>query len=313
MSPFDRIVAIDWSARAGPSPRRPSPDAIFLCERGPGGADHPVYLRTRDAAMEAIHDILGRSLAAGEKVLVGFDFAFGFPPGFARALTGRAEALAVWDWLAARVQDGPDNANDRFEVAAELNAFFPGEGPFWGHPPGRSCPGLPRLRPPGHGRGLPPHRLTEGRAPGAQSVWKLYTTGAVGSQTLLGLPRLAALRRRYGPDLSVWPMESGWRVPGAPITLNEIYPGLLRRHDPAWLVEALPEESYAIPDARQVRAVVDHLADLPPAALAALFGPPAGLDGDAERVAREEGWILGVDPGPGSETGAGTGAGGGAR
>ena len=36
----------------------------------------------------------------------------------------RAEALAVWDWLGERIDDAPDNANNRFEIAAAANALF---------------------------------------------------------------------------------------------------------------------------------------------------------------------------------------------
>ena len=42
----------------------------------------------------------------------------------------------MWDLLAQLVDDRDDNANNRFEVAAELNRRVgPGPGPFWGCPP----------------------------------------------------------------------------------------------------------------------------------------------------------------------------------
>ena len=45
------------------------------------------------------------------------------------------------------ISDSPDNRNNRFAVAARINAAFPeGPGPFWSHPSGQSWPGLPFRR-----------------------------------------------------------------------------------------------------------------------------------------------------------------------
>ena len=38
-------------------------------------------------------------------MLIGFDFPFGYPRGFARALTGRADPFAVWTYLAGQIED----------------------------------------------------------------------------------------------------------------------------------------------------------------------------------------------------------------
>ena len=46
--------------------------------------------------MRWLADLLAAERAAGRRVLAGFDFPFGYPRGFAAALTGRAEALALW-------------------------------------------------------------------------------------------------------------------------------------------------------------------------------------------------------------------------
>ena len=304
MTRFDRIIAIDWSARAAPSPRRCTKDAIYICQKAGSEIAHPTYHRTREAAMSAVEAVLDDALQRGERVLIGFDFAFGYPMGVARRLTGGDEALAVWDWLAERVTDDARNRNNRFEVAAEMNRRFPGIGPFWGTPGGRDRPDLPGR---GSARrdwggdwgggwgGGAERRLTEA-APGAMSGFQIMYAGAVGSQTLLGLPRLAALRRRYGADLAVWPLETGWIPPDAAIVLIEIYPGLWRSRDLSHLIDRHPEECYHIADARQVRCVVDEIAALSPDALARAWGPPPGLP-DPERVAREEGWIFGAGMG----------------
>jgi molybdopterin molybdotransferase len=96
-----------------------------------------------------------------------------------------------------------------------------------------------------------------------QPSFKLYTTGSVGSQILLGLPMLARLRRRFGNELSVWPFEPATRR----IVLAETYPSMFPLTVP-----------HPIKDASQVLSTVRAIN---PAMLA------------APRVT-EEGWILGA-------------------
>jgi hypothetical protein len=264
---FDRVVIVDWSARSSPSPARESADAIWVGEAGVGEAYH----RTR-ATAEA--DLAGRiaGLPAGQRMLVGFDFPFAYPAGFAAAL-GCDGPLGVWDWLAERISDAPDNANNRFAVAAALNRMFPGIGPFWGRPDRVPLPDLPAKGSLRHGHGLPERRAVETAVPTAQPVWKLFTTGSVGSQALLGLPVLSRLRRL--PGVTVWPFESMGRV-----VLAEVWPSLLA-------AQVAAEQGNGIKDRVQVRVLARELARLAgEERLAPLFEVPD--------VAREEGWILGV-------------------
>ena len=159
-------------------------------------------------------------------MLAGFDFPFGYPRGLAEALTGRADGLALWALLAAQVRDAPDNANNRFAVAAALNARL-GGGPFWGRPSGMPLPDLPERR---RAHAFPEGRLVEQRVRSAHSPWKLYTAGSVGGQMLTGLPALERLRRDPRlAGIAVWPFETGLTLPEAPIVLAEVYPSLLAR------------------------------------------------------------------------------------
>ena len=293
---FDRVVAVDWSARSAPSPVKPVKDAIYMCDKVRGRVAHPTYHRTRAVAMQAVCAALDRAIAAGERVFLGFDFGFGYPAGFARALTGQPDALAVWDWLEREIVDGPDNANNRFDVAAAINTRFGGIGPFWGCPIGRDGPDLPAKGSLRHGHGLPDRRAVELGVKSAQSGFKLFTTGSVGSQSLLGLPHLARLRRRYAEKLTVWPMQTGWGLPDAPIVLAEIYPSLFKPSHLIPLTARYPGELYHIPDAVQVRTVCDVISSAPDSTLARGFECPTGL-ADAARVAREEGWIFGAELG----------------
>ena len=290
---FDRVIAVDWSARSAPSPRRPVKDAIYICDQTPGQESQPTYHRTRAEAMDVVQSALDAALIAGERVFLGFDFGFGYPSGFAKHLTGRAEALAVWDWLDGQITDGPDNANNRFAVAAGINAQFGGIGPFWGCPAGLDLPGLPAKGSLRHGHGLPDRRAVEQVITSAQSGFKLFTTGSVGSQSLLGLPYLARLRRRFGTALTVWPLESGWGVPDAQIVLAEIYPSLKKTNSGAALQNLYPSELYHIPDAVQVRDVCDWVRSMLPDTLKNAFDPIPNHP-DAGCIAVEQGWIFGA-------------------
>jgi len=122
---FDSILMVDWSGGndRGATPKK---DAIWTCFAG----GEPIYHRNRQLAESYLIDTLETERDAGRKVLVGFDLCFAYPKGFAKALIGKADPLAVWDWFEARVQDGP-KGNNRFHLAGMINSMFPGKGPFW--------------------------------------------------------------------------------------------------------------------------------------------------------------------------------------
>jgi hypothetical protein len=124
-------IIVDWSARAVPSPAKPSKDAIWWAVAKDGQVAEPQYARTRYDAIARLQKELADHLDAGLRVLIGFDFPFGYPAGVARQLTGKDSALALWDWIAARITDDATNANNRFDVASEFNAAFDGIGPNW--------------------------------------------------------------------------------------------------------------------------------------------------------------------------------------
>ena len=263
------VAVVDWSAAGKPTPARPSADAIWIgvCTAG-GEVQH--YCRTRAEA-----EALLRILLAEGRWWIGFDFPMGYPAGFAQRLTGRAEASAVWHWLEARIADGPKNANNRFAVAEAMNRHC-GGGPFWGRPARLDLPDLPMRKTVDYAAlGLAERRAVERLVPGAQPVWKLFTTGSVGSQSLMGLPVIARLARL--PGVAVWPFQAPARV-----TLAEVYPSLLAGEVAADLA-AQP----GIKDAVQVRLLARALWRLAKGdALAPLLPVPP--------IAQEEGWILGA-------------------
>jgi precorrin-8X/cobalt-precorrin-8 methylmutase len=285
---FDRYLAVDWSAANGPVAGK---DSIWIGEAVRTGQTVALSEsrnpRTRAKAMALIEEALLEARRRGERVMVGFDFVFGYPAGAAEALTSTPGWEPLWQTLAARVEDGPDNRSNRFEVAEALNGKF--DAPhYWGHPQGREYTGLAPTKPRDSYAQIAERRIAEAWTKGPQPVWKLTGVGSVGSQSMLGIARLQQLRAdpRFAGEIAVWPFETDFeRDLSRPITVVEIYPSLL---EPAPGVE--PK------DRAQVEACVMRYAELDSAdRLMTILSAPARLSA-ADRVAAlaEEGWIAGV-------------------
>jgi molybdopterin molybdotransferase len=272
MTGFDTVVVVDWSARSVPSPAKPSKDAIFLgiCRDGYLAT---LYQRTRSQAMRSLVGLIDGEVRAGRRVLAAFDFPFGYPEGFGRAILGNDDPLALWEWLSRETRDDDRNGNNRFEVAAALNARFSDDGPFWGHPVTAAIPGVPFRKPDYAPFPFPERRRIETLVPRAKSCFQLMGAGSVGSQALLGIARLQGLRDRFGTSISVAPFET----PATQVVLAECYPGLMAD------AIAARTRSDEIPDKAQVRVMAHALARIAPDRLAELLA-----EGD-----RIEGWILG--------------------
>lgn len=278
---FDAYVIIDWSAASVP---KTGADSIWVAVVGRrDGALDLINPPTRAAAGAWVADRLTGLLDEGRRVLVGVDFPLGYPEGTARrlGLTG-TPWRATWDLLAAQLEDEADNRNNRFAVAASLNRrMTEGPVPFWGCPPAASSPFLLTRKP--AESPLADWRAAERRVRGVQSVWKLYTTGSVGSQALTGIPHVRAWCRN--PHAQVWPFETGFAPPTLPLVFAEVWPSLLKD---AW--KAL----HPVKDAGQVLALARHFARLDEdGRLRSLFTGPDDLTA-AEHAAAvsEEGWIL---------------------
>ena len=294
MTIFHTHVIVDWSARSKPSPVRPTKDAIWWAAARDGVVGEPAYARTRNDAVERLAALIAAELDAARRVLIGFDFPFGYPAGVAAHLTGEASSLALWDWLASRIEDAGDNANNRFAVAEEINRTYPGFGPFWGRPGTWPYPEVPTRESSRTGREAhpPERRIADFHAKGAKTVWQLAYAGSVGSQVLLGLPGLKRLIEdpRMDGRLAVWPFDTGLRAPEASAVLCEIYPALLRKE-----VKERKNEG-EIPDAAQVRVNAEAFARLDAlGGLSPLFEGAPFLDAEERRIIEtEEAWILGL-------------------
>lgn len=270
---FDTYVMVDWSAKSAGKTKWPKPkrDAIWWAiqrgrtdvgwknpENAPDLSDRieqcALFERTRDEAIVHIADFVVKEVGAKRRVLVGFDFAFGYPTGFATVVTDtknkNPSARDVWRMLHDRIFENNGTERDRFEVAGELNKIvinsITGEddGPFWGSPRGKSA--TPGENPYGEGRttkdkerkawprdkfGFEVKRRTDEFAPRAKTAWQLLGQGSVGSQVLLGVPYLHRLQAQLSEGQIgsvVWPLDVFDLPPRRPeVVIAEIYPSLI--------------------------------------------------------------------------------------
>jgi molybdopterin molybdotransferase len=184
--------------------------------------------------------------------------------------------LLLWDWIAARIKDSEQGANNRFDVAEEMNAAFDGPGPLWGKTHRDRWPGIPYNK-----RGIrfdevPEKRTCDRIARTSSSCFQLCYNPTVGSQVLMGLPMLSRLRRMEG--VAVWPFEE-WQ--DARVVLAEIWPGSINR------AVKRAESDGGIRDAHQVRLLARALSRLPVSRLDRMMT-------DLPPEAAEEAWVLGT-------------------
>jgi len=290
---FDTYVMVDWSAAAVPVTGKDSIWIGAFARSGNGIERLPLENPpTRAEATRQLCDLFAGLVERGRRVLAGFDFPFGYPMGISAKLDIKGlKWRHLWSLLSDLLDDGDDNANNRFDVGAELNRRMYGEPfPFWGHDRKQERPLLrARNRRPHGPADLPERRLCELRVPRTQPTWKLAYAGAVGGQALTGIPRVWQIRRdpRLAMTTHIWPFETGLSADDSvSLVLAEVYPSLVEPH----ALDGLPK------DAGQVCAIAEHFAALDGAgALAPLFaGDPALGEAERKAVVAEEAWILGV-------------------
>ena len=291
---FDRYIAVDWSANNEPKSGK---DSVWSCFALDATSELQTRNhRTRYSAEVWLVEQLTAAVHSDDRILVGLDFPYGYPAGFAAALAADGEPWsAVWNYLARHVVDDADNVSNRFEVASDVNRKLGRGAPFWGRPQKLALPHLAMTkdviyRGPHEVDGLPEWRQVEEQlyrlGDNPHAVWKLFYTGAVGSQTLLGIPVVKRLRDH--PALRavsrVWPFEvlvPRFPAGSAAVLHAEIWPSIV----------PFAHEFGTCNDQKQVRAVVQHWRELDSAdQLAPWFEAPS----ENELARREEGWILGV-------------------
>lgn len=290
---FDRYVIVDWSASSSPKSGK---DSIWIAVLDAGGSVTTSNPPTRGRAEAFLRSMLIRSVANGERVLVGFDFPYGYPDGFAEALDLRGPPWrATWQLLAERIRDSPEsNGNNRFKVAAELNARV-GTDLFWGRPTAKPLADLSHKRdrvvyrgPGDDASGVLEWRAAESVLHGGgqhpQPVWKLFGNGSVGSQSLTGIPVVARLRD--DPALAavstVWPFEVS--VPAVPAGLPAII------HAEVWpsMID-IPIVAGRVKDEVQVMTLAADFRNRDRAGTLA-----KAFEAVPSKARVEEGWILGL-------------------
>ncbi len=251
---------------------------------------------TRAEGLTLLRTLLADLKKRGDRVLLGVNFALGFPRGTAQRLQLKGTPWeAMWDFLAKNVVDKPDNTNNRFQVAAKMNRLMTDEAyPFWGCPKNAAQKWLSTLKPDSFGD-FPELRLTEDatktlkKTAQAKSLWQMHGAGVVGGQSMLGI---AALKTLVADDVRVWPLQTGFgaldldALQGIAAIATEILPAMYEG----------ASQSGEVKDATQIRLTAAALADADDKGeLGAMFTAPKGLDdAQVEIAATEEGWILGI-------------------
>lgn len=298
---FDAYLIVDWSAAAKPVT---GANSIWV---GVWARDarlkfqfSSINPKTRLQARTLIIGLAEELIARGDKVLIGCDFAFGYPAGTAAAAGLMRDDLKPWQTmhahLASKVKEHDDNGNARFAIAARLNdAMTKGPHPFWGTTKKDQVSTLAMKKGDFSApNSLPEHRLSEAWIKSQfkaspKSVWQLLGAGAVGSQSLLGIATIEHLRREIA-GAKIWPFETGFNsltpddLSNVTCVLAEVYPSTLK-------ITPKPGE---VLDLAQVRMLSKHLESLDSAGkLASAFGPPNTLSSrEIEQITCEEGWIL---------------------
>ena len=283
---FDTYIIVDWSAARTPKTGR---DSVWICRHGPAGerVENPP---TRYAARALLAEMLAEAMGSGERVVAGFDFPFGYPAGFARRLgLDGVPWRAVWDEITRLIEDREDNDNNRFAVAAALNARVSGGAfPFWGRPVRMDSDFLGAKHHRRHAEdGLLEKRLIDEWMVGAQPCWKLIGTGSVGGQVLTGLPVVRALRDdpRWAAQTRIWPFETGLGLPeDARIVFAEVWPSWWK----ACAKLGPPNDKAQVRTVARIFAAADRAG-----ALAGWFSPEIG-GLDRRQIIEEEAWTLGV-------------------
>ena len=307
---FGSYIMTDWSG--GNSRKRNRKDCIWIAygsrtDNGPKTKSPS----SRTEAVEFIRPLLEDALNNDQRVLVCFDFAYGYPENFSTALRASTELTGkgweiVWRHLHDKVHDDigrgrqATNRSNRFEVADELNALMmpcDAAGPFWSAYPPRTYPHIPQQQPSQpfttkQGLFVRPLRRAD-ECVDSKTPFCTYVTGSVGSQTLTGIPRLYDLRAdsRFTTASAIWPFETGWAADSGwlgkeiGILHAEIYPSVR---------PPLPDQ---IRDRGQVCSMWEWARGLDQKdVLWRQFSLPVGIEAGSKEdkaIRSEEGWILG--------------------
>jgi molybdopterin molybdotransferase len=287
--PFDLLAVVDFSAASARGGKTPCENQIWAVFETPHWRSEPTYFRTRFDLIDGLITLL--RMHPGN-ALIAWDLAFGYPAG--SGIGGGRKAARAYRQL---IEDDHRNRNNRFEVAERLNRQIGDPpGPFWARPAGTGTEVLKETMEVPWRFPFDALRTVERLAHqdgfnSVQSVWKLFTPGSVGSQTLMGLATIERLNEQLqcGRSVRYWPFDTDWDRGLSGVVHVECWPGLF----------PFDHIDHPIRDARQVVATLDVISGANAVGnISKLLGRPSGLSA-AELLAaeEEEGWIAGFRTG----------------
>ncbi|MDR7061104.1 MULTISPECIES: hypothetical protein [unclassified Sphingopyxis] len=288
MRPFTHFAALDWSGARGPRQR-----GIALAVASGSAAPalvRPGHIWSRSEILEWLEGVV----AAGENMLIGFDFsaAFAFAdhgayfPGWAES---PADMRMLWALVERLAGGDPHYEAGGFLAHAEVRRHFRQRGEAGD----LFEAGAGRLR-------VVEHHQRATKQAASVSNFNLVGAAQVGKASLSGMRLLHRLSHR----IPLWP---GDPVPAAGPMLVEIYtslaaraaglpPGRSKIRDGAALDAALA--ALGSPPCRLTGPVSDHASDalLTAAWLRAIAGDAAPWSPSplTDRLARTEGWTFGI-------------------
>ncbi len=126
-------------------------------------------------------------------------------------------------------------------------------------------------------------RLTERWSSSAKSVFQFDVQGSVAKSTHAGIPWLLQLRNELVEHVHFWPFD-GWNPPERKSVVAEVFPSIFRNRYPRQDRSCDQQDAYSV--ARWLGETSQS------GFLKRYFAPP--LTADERKIAKLEGWILGI-------------------
>jgi hypothetical protein len=206
---FDAFIALDWSGAA----RSYRGIAVAICGTG---RTPPELIAPRRTywTREEIADWLKERLGGGQRLLIGFDFAFGFPFEECGYLGGRAQGIDdifdLWALIESKSQAESDFGCTRFVSDPNYASLFWTAGP-------KPKEWIERKR-------RTEHACAESTKTRPDTVYKLLHSKQVGKASITGMRVLNHVRLSRSESVAIWPFE-GLRAS----VMVEIYPTMFRK------------------------------------------------------------------------------------
>jgi hypothetical protein len=259
ISAFDRYVGIDYSGAQTPNSSLKGL-RVYMADRiSPPFEVQPPEGTRKYWTRRGVADWLAILLSGDRPTLVGIDHGFSFPLRYFQ------ENDVPLDWRAFLDDFCRHWPTHEYSIYVD----FVRQG-ICGNAAARS--GNPKWR-----------RITEIRARGAKSVFHFDVQGSVAKSTHSGLPWLRYLQLSAAGRVHFWPFD-GWDMPAGRSVVTEVYPALWSKSFPREGRDSHQHDAYSI--AARLR-----LADKD-GSLSDLANP--GLERQERKIAKIEGWILGV-------------------